>query len=123
MIVEKPLLGTVHVQFTARIWHRNQIMPGPDIDFPVRYDRRSELDAVSWRISRIGSTVVKLIGEIDDIVGARGCGRRGSAIRVLVLKRLPVVNDPQDSIRIAIGRDESRRAIAADLHGGYALQR
>ena len=117
------LFGTVYVQFAARIWHRNQIMPGPDIDFPVRYDRRSELDAVSWRISRIRSTVVQFIGEIDGIVGAQCCSRRCSSVWVLVLKRVSVVDKPQDSIRIAIGLDESRDAIAADLHGGCALQR
>ena len=89
-----------------------------DVDFSVGYDRGGELDSVSWGISGIDSTVVELIGQVVGIIGAQSCGGRGSDGGVLVLDRISVVDNPQDSVRGAVGRNECRSAVAAPLHGG-----
>jgi len=76
---------------------------GSDVDFSVGYDRGGELDSVSWGISGVGSTVVQLGDQVVGIVGAQGCGCRGSEGWVLVLDRISVVDNPQDSVRGAVG--------------------
>src|SRR5580658_11012735 len=90
-------------------------MGGSDVDLSIGYDWGGEFDAVAWRVSGIRSTVVQLCGQGVGIVGAERCRSRGSDGWVLVLDRISVVDDPQDSVRSAVGGNQSYRAIAAHM--------
>jgi hypothetical protein len=51
---------TVDIQFALGIGPTNRVMSGPDVDFSIGHDRRSELDPVSGSIARVLIAAVNL---------------------------------------------------------------